>query len=125
MIVSLTSLRPILQNAACEIKFPRRRPVQGRPPFRRMLCTNSNTILNSLDGRITLNFKPASGSPKYNPTQKNLIIAWDIMMQDYRCVNCTSCELIATIPAGEAFWKYFRDNLMKLNASQKMMFMDS
>jgi hypothetical protein len=125
MIVSLTSLKPILQNAACEIKFPRRRPVLGRPAFRRMLCTNSNTILNSIDGRITLNYRPSRGTPKYDPNQKNLAIVWDILMQDYRCVNCNSCELITTIPAGEAFWKYFKDNLMKLSSSQKTMFMDS
>ena len=125
MTVSIISLKPILQNAACEIKFARRRPVPGRPPFRRMLCTNSNAILNSIDGRITLNFKPGTKSPKFDPNQKNLVIAWDILMQDYRCINCDNCELITTVPAGEAFWTYFKNSLMKLSAQQKMMFMDS
>jgi len=125
MIVSILSLRPVLQNAACEIRFTRRRPVPGRSMFRRMLCTNSNTILNSIDGRITLNYRPSSRSPKYDPNQKNLIIAWDIFMQDYRCINCDNCDLITTIPAGEAFWKYFKENIMKLSLQQKMAFMDS
>ncbi|NBO98959.1 MAG: hypothetical protein EBU90_02355 [Proteobacteria bacterium] len=89
-----------------------------------MLCTTANSILNTVDGRITLNYKPASKSPRYNPMQKNLIIVWDIFMQDYRCVNCDSCDLITTVPAA-SFWEYFKKNLMKLNTSQKMMYMDS
>ena len=125
MTVSITSLKPILQNAACEIRFIRRRPVPGRPMSRRMLCTNSNTILNSIDGRITLNFKPSTKGPRYDPNQKNLVIAWDILMQDYRAISCDNCDLIATIPAGEAFWTYFKNNLIKMSTQQKMMFMDS
>lgn len=125
MLVTLTSLRPILQNAACEIKFFRRRPKLGKPPFRRMLCTNAQGILNSIDGRITLNYRPTSGSLKFDPIQKNLIIVWDIFMQDYRCVNCDSCDLITTIPAGEAFWNYFKQNIMRMSTSQKVMYMES
>lgn len=125
MLVSTTSLKPILQNAACEIKFARRRPVPGRPTTRRMLCTNSNTILNSIDGRITLNFKPSSKEPTFDPNAKNLVIVWDILMQNYRCINCDNCDLIATIPAGEAFWTYFKNNIMKMSTQQKMAFMDS
>lgn len=125
MLVSTTSLRPILQNAACEIKFARRRPVPGKSIFRRMLCTNSNTILNSIDGRITLNYKPSTKAPKYDPNAKNLIIVWDLLMQDYRCINCDNCDLITTIPAGEAFWTYFKENIMTLSIQQKIQFMDS
>jgi len=125
MLVSTTSLKPILQNAACEVRFPRRRPVPGRGPTRRMLCTNSNVILNSIDGRITLNYRPSTKAPKFDPNAKNLVIAWDIFMQDYRCINCDSCELIATIPAGEAFWTYFKNNIVKLSQQQKITFMDS
>jgi hypothetical protein len=90
-----------------------------------MLCTNAPLILNTIEGRVALNYKPASGRLKFSPDQKNLIITWDIFMQDYRCINVNSCELIATIPAGEAWWKYFKDNLTKLSPQQKIMFMDS
>lgn len=124
MLVSLTNLRAVLQNSACEIKFLRRRPKAGRPLQRRMFCTTANGILNSIDGRITLNYRPASKSPRYNPMQKNLIIVWDIFMQDYRCVNCDSCDLITSIPVA-SFWEYFKNNIMKLSTSQKMMYMDS
>jgi len=90
-----------------------------------MLCTNSNTILNSIDGRITLNFKPSSKGPTFDPNAKNLVIVWDILMQNYRCINCDNCDLIATIPAGETFWTYFKNNIMKMSTQQKMAFMDS
>ena len=125
MLVTLTSLKPILQNAACEIKFTRRRPKFGKPATRRMLCTNAPLILNTIEGRVALNYRPASGRLRFNPDQKNLIITWDIFMQDYRCINVSSCDLVTTIPAGEAWWKYFKDNLAKLSTQQKIMFMDS
>lgn len=125
MLVSLTSLRSVLQNSVCEIKFARRRLKPGKPNTRRMLCTNAQSLLNSVDGRMTLNYKPAKGPLKYNPTQKNLVIVWDIFMQDYRAVSCDSCDLVTSIPAGEAFWKYFKENLVSLTPSQKISYMDT
>lgn len=125
MLISLVSLKNVLQNSVCEIKFIRRRPRPGRPMSRRMLCTNASQVLNSVDGRVTLNYRPAGQIPKFNPNEKNLVIAWDILMQNYRCISCERCDLITTIPAGEPFWKYFRENLARLTSTQKMMYMDS
>jgi len=90
-----------------------------------MLCTNSPAVLNTVNGRITLNYKIASKPLKFNPNEKNLVIAWDIFMQDYRCINVNSCDLITSIPAGDAFWTYFKKNLASLNSAQKLAFMDS
>lgn len=125
MLVSLTSLKSVLQNNVCEIKFARRRLKPGRSNTRRMLCTNAQSVLNSVNGRVTLNYRPTTRPPTFNPNQKNLVIAWDIFMQNYRCINCNSCDLITSIPAGPAFWDYFRNNLMKLTPAQKIAFMDS
>jgi len=124
MKVSLSTLRTIAQNNVAEIKFFRRRPKPGYPPTRRMLCTTSFLLLNSTEGRLTLNYKPTSRPPKFNPTQKDLLIVWDIFMQDYRCVNATACNLIATIPANKEFWKYFSTKLFKLTPQQKIAFMN-
>jgi hypothetical protein len=33
--------------------------------------------------------------------------------------------LITSIPAGDAFWTYFKKNLMKLTTAQKISYMDS
>lgn len=124
MKVTLSTLRTIVQSNVVEIKFFRRRPKPGAPPTRRMLCTNSVPLLYSTEGRLTLNFRPTLRSPKFNPTLKNLLIVWDIFMQDYRCVNASACNLIATIPANKEFWKYFSAKLRKLTPAQKIAFMN-
>jgi len=90
-----------------------------------MICTNATALLQGIDGRMTLNYAPPAGLPKYNPLQENIVVAWDVLMQDFRAISCDSCDLIKTIPANEEFWKFFREELLTMNAGQKMMFMDS
>lgn len=125
MLISTTSLKAVLQNNVCEIKFLRRRPKIGQGAYRRMLCTNAPMLLNTVDGRVTLNYRPATGSLRFNPDQKNLVVAWDVFMQDYRCINGNSCDLITSIPANETFWTYFKKNLMGLTAPQKLAYMNT
>jgi len=125
MLITQPSLNAVLRNNVCEIRFLRRRPKPGRPPFRRMVATNSNTLLLGVDGRLTLNYSPPKGPPKYNFAQKNVIVAWDVLMQDFRTINCQSCNLIKTVPANEEFWDYFRKELLPMSPAQKMMYMDS
>ncbi len=124
MKVSQTTLKNLLLSNVAEIKFFRRRPKSGSALTRRMICTNSLPLLNSVEGRLALNYKRAIYTPKYNPDQKNLIITWDIFMQNYRCINMQACDLIQVIPANQEFWKYFNQNLAKLSAAQKMNFMN-
>ena len=89
-----------------------------------MLCTNSGALLTSLKGRMALNFRPSHKAPEYNPSQKNLIITWDLFMQDYRSVNMDSCEVISVIPANDQFWNYFTEKLTTMSPAQKIGFMD-
>ena len=84
MQVGRSQLLTLLKDNVCEVKFVRRVFKSGAPPTRRMLCTNSFTLLNSENGRLTLNFRPTSNFQDYNPAVKNLIIVWDIFMQNYR-----------------------------------------
>jgi len=126
MLVSRGQLITILKENVCEIKFNRRVPVQGKSLTRRMLCTNSFTLLNSENGKLTLNYRPTSRLPNYNPAIKDLIITWDIFMQNYRQVNCSQpVDLVRTIPANEEFWKYFTENLQTLTAEQKINFQNT
>jgi len=90
-----------------------------------MLCTNSLTLLNSPEGRLALNYKRAIRYPKFDPTAKDLIITWDIFMQDYRCISMAACDLIQVIPAGKEFWNFFNEKLAGLSAPQKINFMNS
>lgn len=125
MLITQPSLNAILRNNVCEIKFLRRSPKFNRSPFRRMIATNSNTLLLGVDGRLTLNYAPAKSGPKYNHAQKNVVVAWDVLMQDFRTINCQNCTLIRTVPANEEFWNFFKKELLPMTPAQKMMFMDS
>ena len=124
MQVSLQSLRNLALNNVVEIKFVRRIPKAGSPPTRRMLCTNSLKLLNSVEGRIALNYRRAIHTLPFNPDQKNLFVTWDIFMQDYRCVSMDACQLLNTIPIAN-FWKFFNDKLAPMDSKQKIVFMNS
>ena len=123
MQVALPTLSRLLNENVIELKFIRRRVKPGANPTRRMLCTNSAVILNSREGREALHFKPSSKPLRYNPTSRNLIVVWDIFMQDYRTVNVDRCNLIAQIPANDEFWRYFSEVLSKMTPAQKITFM--
>ena len=125
MKVSREQLKTILLNNVCEIRFVRRRPLINAPPTRRMMATLSYTLLNSTNGRLTLNFRPTIRPPRFNPAQKNLLTVWDIFMQDYRNVNCDDVEIVATIPANEKFWEYFAAKLQNMTPQQKLAYQNS
>ena len=125
MITSLANLKAILLDKVCEVKFARRDPKPGRPATRRMLCTNNAQLLNSVEGRTVLNYVPPRQAPKYNPNQQNLIITWDILMQDYRTINCDTVDLISTLEADQTFWTYLNEKIAPMVAGEKMDFMNT
>lgn len=125
MKVSLPTLKNLLLSNVAEIKFIRKRPKAGAPSTRRMLCTNSLSLLMSPEGRLALNYRRAINNPRYNPNAKNLLITWDIFMQDYRCINMSACDLINVIPANKTFWGFFNKRLALLSTDQKVRFMNS
>lgn len=124
MSLGLGSLQQLLYSNVCDIRFARRRNKTGAAATRRMICTLDESLLNSTEGRITLNYRPTKVPTHYNPTQKNLLIVWDILMQDYRNVNMDSCELVEQIPTKD-FWKYFHERLGSMSSSAKLGFMNT
>jgi hypothetical protein len=125
MITSLATLKATLLDKVCEVKFARRNVKPGRPATRRMLCTNNVQLLNSIEGRTVLNYVPPHQAPKYNPNQENLIIVWDILMQDYRTINCDTVDLITTLEADQTFWVYLNEKIAPMSASEKTNFMNT
>ena len=89
-----------------------------------MLCTNNVQLLNSVEGRTILNYTPPRQAPKYNPNQENLIITWDILMQDFRTISCDTVDLISTLEADATFWDYLSQNIAPMTAEEKMNFMN-
>ena len=126
MKVALPTLITLLHSNVLEIKFTRRRPKPGDGPSRRMLCTNSPGILDTEQGHSLLHFESTGSSPqKFNPASKNLAVVWDILMQDYRCVNANNCEVITVIPGDEEFWTYYNEVLLPMTTDDKTNFMNS
>src|SRR6056300_1188472 len=124
MIIQRVALDSLLLKNVCEIRFVRRRPRAGDGPTRRMLCTKSYELLNSINGRTTLNYAPPRGPKKINEAAENVLVVWDILMQDYRTINMNSCDLIQQIPDNE-FWEYFNENIYPMSPEQKFNFMNS
>jgi hypothetical protein len=126
-LVSRQELKNLALNNVCEIVFLRRRPERApnRPEFRRMLCSLNDNLLNSVDGRLSLNFHYPRTSRRIDEAKHNIVVVWDIFMQDYRNVSMDQCYLLQTIPPNERFWKYYNDVLYPMTPEQKMTFMDT
>lgn len=124
--MTASELNSLLVSNVLEIKFARRRPVNGKPGTRRMLCTLSETILNSVNGRTVLNYIPPGKGIAYNPLSKNLSMAWDIMMQSFRMIPAETTTVINRYNASDnTFWEYFNENILPLSTEQKTFFMQS
>jgi len=125
MIIQRAALDTILLTNVVDVRFVRRTPKPGYPATRRILCTKSYNLLNSTNGRITLNYRTPRGPHKVNEAADNLLVVWDILMQDYRNINMNQANLIAQYPADDSFWTYFNDNIYPMSAEQKLNFMNS
>ena len=125
MLIQKATLDSLLLDNVCEIRFPRRIIKPDQASTRRMLCKKSLSLLNSVNGRLSLNYFAPKGPPKNYLGPDNLAVAWDILMQDYRNINMNQCDLIQQIPANDDFWIYFNENIYPMSSSQKLNFMNS
>ncbi len=127
MRLGLGSLTQLLAGNVVELRFKRRIEKPGLGDYRRMLCTNDRALLMSQLGREILNYNPPTGQLNYNPTQKNLIVSWDIFLQNWRMINCNDVDVIAVIktsPDPKEWWQYFNDSIRPLAAAHKAAFMN-
>lgn len=123
-----TSYGPLYQallNNVVEVRFVRRRQIPGLGAVRRMLCTNNATVLTSPNGRIVLNYRTPANALSYNPAQKNLIITWDILMQDFRTISLDDCEIVRQFAPNDEFWNFFNETIFPMSMQQKFAFMQS
>lgn len=128
MRLGQAALKILLQTNVAELRFLRRMEKPGFGSFRRMLCTNDKTLLMSEPGRRVLRFVRHNGTLRYDPASKNLVVAWDIFMQNYRMINCNDVEVIAIIkssPDPMPFWRFFYDSIIQMSAVQKARFMNT
>jgi len=123
--ISRLQLLEILKRTVCEIYFIRRNPDKFRPADRNMLCSNCHQLLNSANGKRALGYRPPKGLPHFNPDAVNLIITWDILQMDFRCVNMTYSFLIKEYETHDEFWQAFNDTYHKMSPLDKLTWMDS
>jgi hypothetical protein len=124
MKVNLSALKGMLLTHVCDVRFVRKIPKPGYPMTRRMMCTNSADLLNSIDGKMALNYTPPKGNRQINEAQSNVARTWDVIMQDYRTINAAQCDLITSIPIAD-FWNYFNETLGTMTSDQKVAFMNT
>lgn len=130
MRMSPVSLKSLLQTSIAEVKFVRRRPKPGAFDSRRMLCTNCRIFLDTFAAREVFNFTPPTQPPRYDDIGKGLVVAFDLIMQQYRAINATSADIITVIPVYNEkmineFWEYFNKNILPLKSTQKRDFMNN
>ena len=128
MRLGRAALSILLATNAAELRFKRRLNKSGFGSYRRMLCTSDRRLLLSAPGKRILNFKPPTGSLKYNPASKNLVVTYDIFYQNWRMINCDDVDVIAIIktsPDPSEFWKYFYKNLVDMSSTHKAQFMNT
>jgi hypothetical protein len=130
-MASLTELSNLLETNVLEVKFIRRNPKPGAASTRRAFITTSNSLLNSPRGKITLRYEGGGGSGlKFTPAARNLILAWDILWQEYRLFGAEGSSIITQIPVTTEdevakFWDYFDSNILPLSPEDKLRFMNS
>ena len=130
--LSRDGLKVLLQTHVVELFFPRRNEkhgFKGQNPFmRRMMCTLDKNLLQSLPGRLTLNYQVPINPPAYNPLEKNVVFCWDIFWQDWRALPVELVVVVAAHPVHtqkdqEKFWKFFEGYFAKMSAADKLRFM--
>ena len=89
-----------------------------------MICTLNDNILNSVNGRTVLNYLPGSKRLDYDPSNKNLSLAWDILMQGFRMIPADTTVIEKQLPADETFWTYFNDNILSMSVDEKIQYMN-
>jgi len=122
--IKRTELDRLLKNGACEIIFLRRdtKKIHGGQVTRKMVCSNCNDILKSENGFRSLYFQPPGGPKQINEAFHNVVVTWDILMQDYRNVSCEQCFLINEMTPDD-FWKFYNETLLPMTPEAKMQYM--
>ena len=127
MRASRQALSVLLLNHVVELRFTRRIMKEGYSTQRRMLCTNDKLLLMSNPGQRVLNYVPPTGALNYTPSHKNLIVTWDILLQNYRMISCESVDVVAVIKSTPAdnFWKYFQEKILPMSGTEKARLMNN
>lgn len=124
--MTVVGLTLLCDKHVVELKFNRRTKFVV-PPVRRMLCTRDRVFLNSALSKQIFNFIPPSQPHPYDAASKGLVTVFDILMQDWRNIPASSCEVIMAVPTEnqQRFWEFFDKKLKNMTSLQKESFMEN
>lgn len=91
MSISPSTLNTMLLANVVDLSF-----IKKDGSTRRMTCTKSAPLLSSFEGRTYLNYREPKGPSRNLPY--NLVVVWDIDIQDYRIVNSNTVNIEGVIP---------------------------
>src|SRR6478609_5720439 len=114
MQYNYNQLLELLKTNVLYVSFERRNKKQGKSMIRRMICTNSVNILKSVDGQMVLNYREPFNFPVLNPMAYNLIVTWDVLMQDFRMIPTDSINVEQSIPEAE-FFEHFKTEIWPMS----------
>jgi hypothetical protein len=122
--MTVVGLTLLCDKHVVELKFNRRTKFVV-PPVRRMFCTRDRDFLNSVLSKEIFNFKPPSQPHPYDAASKGLVTVFDILMQDWRNIPASSCEVIMAVPTAnqQRFWEFFDKKVKNMTTLQKESFM--
>jgi hypothetical protein len=126
MILTRNELEQLCNNHLVELLFKRR----GTPnpiSTRRMLCTRDLRLLTSELGKQTFHFTRPSKQLSYDPVQKGLVVAFDILKQDWRMIPANGVTFVNAVPTfpQKNFWEYFDKKLRTMTKRQKLNFINT
>ena len=124
--VDMQALSSALAQNVLIVRFD---PRGGSRGWRRMLCTNNMEFLHSTVGTVTLKYNYSFGvGLKYNPWEHGLVVAWDILYQNWRQIPIESARVEHAVSLNpddgyEEFLKYYYRMLDNMDSWDKMRFM--
>lgn len=125
MILTRNELEQLCNNHLVELVF-NRRGMPNPKTTRRMLCTRDLRLLASDLGKETFHFIRPSKQLPYDPVQKGLVVAFDILKQDWRMIPANGVSFVNAVPTfpQDKFWEYFDKKLRKMTRTQKINFIN-
>ena len=117
----------VLSKNVSEVSFMRRHAKAGATPIRRMLCTRDWQMLSTPEAKLALNFRAPTQNTSANIARKNLIVVWDIFVQDWRNIPLETLSIHTSIPTEPAvsWWEVFNNSIFPMTQQAKVDFMQN
>ena len=131
VIRDYNTLMSFMHNHVVELRFTRRHNKMGYKDTRRMVCTTNWKFLSSVFTRRIFNWntpKSRRGVSWYK--QRNLIIVWDLMVENFRIIPVTDIRFVSAYKCTSLIEKgrfilFYRRNIRTLTPTQEKKYFNA